>query len=77
MQIRRGCIDCQGVDVGFEQVVEGGVHHAVARHRGQAAKRFRYDSDPKMTVALRGAGVTFVQVTFILNDQHAGRKLSL
>src|ERR1700691_2260603 len=70
-------LDGQGVNVGFEQVIDRGVYQAVARHRGHAAESLSDDPYPKMAVTSRGPGVAGMQVTLVLDDQQRGLEAAL
>lgn len=66
-------LDRQGVDVGLEQIIDGGVDQPVARHQGNAPEGFGYDRYPEMTMSVRGSGVAGMQVTLV-HDEEAGRR---
>ena len=75
---RRGrCLDSQRVDVGFQQVVDGGVHQPVARHRGYAAERLGHYGYAEMTVASRRPGMAGVPVALVLDDEQQRGKTRL
>src|ERR1700679_2624394 len=67
----------QGVDVGLQQVADGGIDQPMPRHRSQAAEGFGHDGDAEMAVAARCSRMAGVQVTLVLDDQQGGRKTSL
>src|ERR1700722_9213842 len=74
---RSGGFDGQGVDVGLQQVADGGIDQPMPRHRSQAAEGFGHDVDAKMALAARRSRMAGVQVTLVLDDQQSGRKTSL
>src|ERR1700733_13504154 len=66
---RRRRLDGQCVNVGFQQVVDGGVHQAVTRQRGYPAERLGHDGYAEMTLASGRPGMAGVHVALILDDQ--------
>jgi len=73
---RRG-FDRQGVNIGLQKVIDGGVDQAMAGHGGYAAERFGHDGHAKVPVTLRGSGVARMQMTLVLDDQSQGGKMAL
>src|SRR6202021_3580097 len=57
---RRRSLDGQCVNVGFQQVVDGGVHQAVTRQRGYSAERLGHDGYAEMTLASGRPGMAGV-----------------
>jgi len=75
---RRGRrIDRERMNVARQEVIDGGVDQAVARHAAQAAKRLGHDSDAKMAVALRSSRMAGMPVTLVLDDEERRRKTAL
>ncbi len=70
-------VDRQGVNIGPQKVIDGGVHQAMAGHGGYAAERFRHDGHAKMPVALRRSCVAGVPMALVLDDQSQGRETAL
>src|ERR1700733_10526594 len=67
----------QGVDVGLQQVADGGIDQPMPRHRSQVAEGFGHDGDAEMAVAARRSRMAGVQVTLVLDEQQGGRKTNL
>jgi len=65
------------MDVGFQEVIDGGVHEAVARERGHAAERLGHDGYAEMTLASGRPGMAGVHVALILDDQEGWGKTRL
>src|SRR5947209_2394046 len=57
------------MDVILQHVAECGVHQPVTGERCDTAKSFRYDADPKMTLAARRSGVSGMSMAFIFDDE--------
>src|SRR5258708_3337124 len=70
-------VDRQRVDVGLQQIVDRGVYQPVTRHGRYAAERLGHYGYAEMTVAARGARMTGVQVTLVLDGQQRRHKTAL
>lgn len=73
---RRQRFDGQRMNVGLHQITDRRVHQAVSRDRRYAAESLGDDANSKMAVSLLGAGVSGMQVAFILYDQLRGREVA-
>jgi len=71
---RRQRFDRQGVNLACQHVGERRVDQAVARHGGNAAKRFGHDAYAKVTRSPGRSGMAGVPVTFVLDCELQGRK---
>ena len=65
------------MNIGFQKVIDGGVHQAMAGHGRYAAERLGHDGHAIMPVTLRGSGMARVQMTLVLDDQKQGREMAL
>jgi hypothetical protein len=65
------------MNVGLEQVVDGGIDQAVASHGGYASEGLRNYPYAEMALASFRPGMAGVQVALILDDQDFGRKAAL
>jgi hypothetical protein len=57
---RRRGIDRQGVNIGLQKVIDGGVHQSMAGYGRYASERFGHDGHAEMPVTLRGSGMARV-----------------
>jgi tRNA A22 N-methylase len=57
------------MDVGFQEVIDSRVNHAVTRQRGDAAECLGNDADPEVAVSVGCAGMAGVQMTLVLDDE--------
>src|SRR3981081_1320478 len=73
----RRCLDRQRVDVGFQQIADGGVHQTVTPERGYAAKLLGDNGDAEMTVATGCPRVACVQMALVLDHQERRGKMRL
>jgi hypothetical protein len=60
------------MDVGFQHLIHGGIHQAVAGHGGDSAKGLGDDTHSKVALAAGGAGMAGVEVTFVRDVQFQG-----
>ena len=74
---RRRGIDRQGVNIGLQKIIDGGVDQAMAGDGGYAAERFGHDGHAKVSVTLCGSGVARMQMTLVLDDQSQGGEMAL
>ena len=58
----------------LQHIVDGGVHQAMARDRGDAAERLGHDGDAEMAVAAGRPGMAGVQVALVLDGQQRRRE---
>ena len=63
------------MDLARYEVSDGGIHQAMPGNRGEAAERLGDDADAKVARAACGAGVSRMQVAFILDDELDRREL--
>src|SRR6202011_5247812 len=73
----RRCLDRERVDVGFQQIADGGVHQTVAPERGYAAERLGDNGDAEMAVATGCPRMARVQVALVLYHQERRGKMRL
>src|SRR5258707_6885333 len=75
--VRRQCFYGERMNVGFHEVVDGGIDQPVAGDGGHPAKRLCNDSHPEMALAAGCTGIALVQITFILDATLSWSKASL
>jgi hypothetical protein len=62
------------VDVGLQEIIDGGIHQAVTCQGGYASERLGHDHHSEMTVARRRSRVTCMQMALILDGQELRRE---